>query len=195
MAKIKICGLRRETDIYFVNELLPDFVGFISSGGFKRSIDLSTLKNLRSRLNDSIKAVGVFVDEDLATVNHVAAEAKLDFVQLHGGEDVDYVKSINAPVIKMLKPTDFDKINDFAPYVDYFLFDSGTGTGKLFDWSKIPKTDKPFFLAGGLNCENLEKAIKNINPFAVDMSSSVETDGIKDYDKIKRVIKTVRRTK
>lgn len=189
MARIKICGLRRECDVDYVNELKPDFAGFIMTSGFRRSVD--NADELITRLDDDIKSVGVFVDEDIDVVNN----ANVDFVQLHGGEGVDYCKMVQKPIIKMLKPNDFDKIGEYEPYVDYFLFDSGTGTGKVFDWSMIPSTSKPFFLAGGMDEDNIDLAINSINPYAIDLSSAVETDGYKDYDKIKTVIDIVRRTK
>lgn len=194
MAKIKICGLKRQEDIAFVNELKPDYIGFILTNGFKRSIDMEALRNLRDRLSGDITTVGVFVDEDIAIVNMLIKMDLIDMVQLHGSETVDYIRQIDAPVIKMLKPADFDKINQYEEFVDYFLFDSGTGTGKTFDWSMIPKTAKPFFLAGGLDEGNIEKAIHEINPYCVDLSSAVETDGVKDYSKIKKIIEIVRST-
>lgn len=192
MAKIKICGLKRLEDIEYANELMPDFVGFILSDGFKRSIKPQQAVQLKAKLSDNIKAVGVFVDEPSEAVDCFLRQGVIDIVQLHGSETPEFCSKINAPVIKMLKPTDFDKISQYEPYVDYFLFDSGTGTGKTFDWSKIPKTQKPFFLAGGLNKENIHLAIKTVNPYAVDLSSCVETDGCKDYIKIKEVMECVR---
>ena len=192
MAKIKICGLKRLGDIKYANELVPDFVGFILSDGFKRSIKPQQAVHLKAKLSDNIKAVGVFVDEPAEAIDCFLRQGVIDIVQLHGGETPEFCSKINAPVIKMLKPTDFDKISQYEPYVDYFLFDSGTGTGKTFDWSKIPKTQKPFFLAGGLNKENISLAIKTVNPYAVDLSSCVETDGCKDYIKIKEVMECVR---
>lgn len=192
MAKIKICGLKRLEDIKYANELVPDFVGFILSDGFKRSIKPQQAVHLKAKLSDNIKAVGVFVDEPAEAIDCFLRQGVIDIVQLHGGETPEFCSKINAPVIKMLKPTDFDKISQYEPYVDYFLFDSGTGTGKTFDWSKIPKTQKPFFLAGGLNKENIPLAIKTVNPYAVDLSSCVETDGCKDYIKIKEVMECVR---
>lgn len=192
MAKIKICGLKRLEDIEYANELMPDFVGFILSDGFKRSIKPQQAVQLKAKLSDNIKAVGVFVDEPAEAIDCFLRQGVIDIVQLHGSETPEFCSKINAPVIKMLKPTDFDKISQYEPYVDYFLFDSGTGTGKTFDWSKIPKTQKPFFLAGGLNKENIPLAIKTVNPYAVDLSSCVETDGCKDYIKIKEVMECVR---
>ena len=194
MSKIKICGLRREQDIDYVNELKPDFIGFILTAGFRRSISRETAKMLKSRLSKDITAVGVFVNESAEAVNSFVAQGIVDIVQLHGDESAETCRQINAPVIKFLK-CDGEvqaKISEYENAVDYFLFDSGTGTGNTFDWSKIPKTDKPFFLAGGLGSDNLRKAIKEIKPYAVDLSSSVETDGLKDKEKIKTVTEIVR---
>lgn len=195
MAKIKICGLRRDDDISYVNKLRPDYAGFILSNGFRRSIDMKTVTHLRNRLAAGITAVGVFVNENEEIVNACIKMGVIDMVQLHGDESAEYCKKIKAPVIKVLKPDTFDKISEYEPYADYFLFDSGTGTGKTFDWSAIPDTEKPFFLAGGLDRDNLKQAIETVKPYAVDMSSSVETDGIKDYNKIKEIIDIVRTSK
>lgn len=192
MAKIKICGLRRLDDVSYVNRTQPDFAGFILSSGFRRSIDESTAIELVKNLHMSIKRVGVFVDEPVENVNRLASVLSLDYVQLHGNESPQYCKEIQKPIIKMLKPNGFDKIGEYSDLVDFFLFDSGTGTGKTFDWDKVPNTDKPFFLAGGIDSENITSAIKNINPYAVDLSSSVETNGVKDYDKIKQIIDIAR---
>jgi len=186
MAKIKICGLRRQEDIDYVNSLKPDYIGFILTVGFRRSIDYETAKTLKSRLSKDIKAVGVFVDENIENVNRLAENGIIDIVQLHGSESPEYCSKINMPVIKALKPCDFDKISAYEPFADYFLFDSGTGTGRAFDWNIIPKTEKPFFLAGGLDESNIKDALINIMPYALDVSSSVETDGFKDFNKIKK---------
>lgn len=186
MAKIKICGLRRTEDIDFVNELKPDFAGFIMSKRFRRYA--KGIDGLLPNLSKEIKSVGVFVDEPIELVNSF----DFDYVQLHGSESPEYCSMVKAPVIKMLKSKDFNKIPEYEPYVRYFLFDSGEGTGRVFDWSTIVKTKVPFFLAGGIDKNNLHRAIDEINPFAVDVSSSVETDGVKDFDKMKEVIDIVR---
>lgn len=190
MAKIKICGLRRAIDIDYVNELKPDYVGFILSDGFKRSISIETAKMLKAKLDNKIKAVGVFVNDDIEKINNTVNQGIIDLVQLHGNETADYCKKINAPVIKYFKPDMFEQIGEYD--TDYLLFDSGTGTGKAFDWSKIPTTDKPFFLAGGIGCDNIKAAIENVNPFCIDLSSSVETDGYKSYDKIKKIMEIMK---
>lgn len=190
MAKIKICGLRREADIDYVNALQPDYIGFILTDGFRRSIDVDTAKMLKSKLDKNIKAVGVFVDDDMQKINQLTDDGVIDIVQLHGSESNEYCKKINAPIIKCFKPCMFDCINEYD--ADYFLFDSGTGTGKTFDWSKIPPTDKPIFLAGGINKDNISKAIQDIKPYCIDLSSAVETNGIKDYNKIKEIMEIMR---
>ncbi len=195
MARIKICGIRRDEDVQYVNATMPDYIGFILSSGFRRSIEIGTAQSLSENLDSGIKKIGVFVNEDSEYINGAIDTIGLDIVQLHGDESPQLCDEIAVPVIKVLKPNDFEKIGDFEPYVDYFLFDSGTGTGKTFDWDNIPTTTKPFFLAGGLNSDNIAVAIEKIRPFAVDLSSAVENDGVKDFDKIKQIIDIVRSTK
>ena len=188
MAKIKFCGLRRKEDIEYVNSLKPDYAGFILSGGFKRSIDIQKARELAADIDKDISIVGVFVNPTLEETNLDF----IDYIQLHGDESPAFCKSLSKPVIKVLKPKDFDKVDEYKEYVDYFLFDSGYGTGSTFDWDIIPKTDKQFFLAGGLDKDNIKLAISKVNPYAIDLSSSVETDGVKDYNKMKQVINIVR---
>lgn len=190
MARIKICGLRREQDIEYVNELKPDYAGFILTDGFRRSIGIDMMRQLRSQLCSDIKAVGVFVDDDADKINALVSEGLIDMVQLHGRESTDYCGRINAPVIKYFRPDMFDTVHSYD--TQYFLFDSGTGTGTAFDWSAIPCTDRPFFLAGGMNANNIKKALDEINPYCIDVSSAVETDGNKDYHKIKQIIDIIR---
>lgn len=190
MSKVKICGLRREQDIDYVNELKPDYIGFILTAGFRRSIDAETARLLKSRLDKGITAVGVFVDDDIEKIHSFVSQGIIDTVQLHGNESAAYCKKIQAPVIKYFRPETFGRIREYD--VDYLLFDSGTGTGKAFDWSLLPETEKPFFLAGGISADNLRAAIENIHPYAVDLSSAAETDGFKDYNKIKKILEIAR---
>ena len=165
MAKIKICGLKRAEDIEYANEFKPDYIGFILSPGFKRSIDRETAKMLKSLLSKDINAVGVFVNDCLENIDYFLKNGIIDTVQLH-------------------------KVNEYD--ADYFLFDSGTGTGKEFDWSNIPQTDKPFFLAGGINKDNISRAIATVKPYCIDLSSAVETNGVKDYNKIKEIMEIMK---
>lgn len=190
MAKIKICGLRRDEDVEYVNELQPDFIGFILTDGFKRSIDIKLARSLKASLSPNIKAVGVFVDDDIDKINYCLDNSIIDIAQLHGSESPDYCKRVKGEVIKVFKPDSFDRIEEYD--TDYILLDSGTGTGKAFDWSLIPCVDKPMLLAGGINADNIAEAIDTIKPFGIDLSSAVETDGFKDYSKIKRIMEIVK---
>lgn len=192
MAKIKICGMRRDEDIDFANSLHPDYIGFVLTEGYRRSITPETAARLKKRLGGGIKAVGVFVNDGADKINLLLERNVIDIAQLHGDESPEYCKMIKAPIIKYFncshgEPDDLDKYD-----VEYFLFDSGTGTGRAFDWSNIPKTDKPFFLAGGISESNVKQAIDTAKPFAVDVSSSVETNGYKDYKKMKRFMEMAR---
>lgn len=190
MAKIKICGLKRKEDIYYVNELKPDYIGFILTDGFRRSISVSLARELYSLLDKDIKTVGVFVNDDIEKINSAVDEGIIDIVQLHGQESPEYCKKIKAPVIKYFAPQDFDNITDYD--TEYYLFDSGTGSGKTFDWDKIPQSEKPFFLAGGINKNNIKTAIDRINPYCIDLSSAVETNGVKDYNKINEIMECMK---
>lgn len=195
--KIKICGLRRIEDIDAVNEAKPDYAGFILSEGFRRSIDLMKMRELKERLSKEIPAVGVFVNEDPDRISKLLLEGVIDLAQLHGNEPEEEVirirESTGKPVIKYVRAADAAQIEGWlGSSADYLLFDSGTGTGKTFDWSAIGGIERPFFLAGGLSAENLEEAYHRVNPFAADLSSGVETDGWKDRDKILQAVKKVR---
>lgn len=184
--KIKICGIFRDCDIDFVNEACPDYIGFVFAKS-RRQISAEQATVLRRKLDPQITAVGVFVDDDIPQINRMVAEKVIDIVQLHGGENEDYISRINAPIIKVVK------IGDEIPQnADYILFDGAVaGSGNTFDWSQLPKTDKLFFLAGGINIENIDRA-KKLNPYAIDISSGVETDGVKDKNKISEIVGTVK---
>lgn len=196
MNRIKICGLTRECDIEAVNEYLPDYIGFILSLGFRRSIDFGRAKQLSKAADSKITKVGVFVNENGEYIKRFIGNGIIDAVQLHGNEPPDLINELREtgiPVIKMLKcPKETYAETERYSGADYFLFDSGTGSGKAFDWSLLPKCKKPFFLAGGIGINNVEKAKAEISPFCFDVSSSVETNGFKDKNKIKQIIERVR---
>ncbi len=192
MAKIKICGLRREQDIKYVNALMPDYIGFVLSPGFRRSITVETARRLKALLSDKITAVGVFVNDSADKINSLFEDGIIDIAQLHGSESPEFCRYIKAPVIKYFNCAG-GMPDDLKAYdADYYLFDSGTGTGRNFNWNHIPETDKPFFLAGGISEKNVRAAIETADPFAVDVSTSVETDGYKDFEKIKRFMEMAR---
>lgn len=202
--KIKICGLRTQEDIRIVNREKPDYAGFVFAPG-KRQIDISQAKILKSFLEPEITAVGVFVNAPFEEVCAIADKNILDCIQLHGDEDETYIRHLreltDKPVIKAIRVRNTKDIRkgDHLP-CDYLLLDAYQkeqygGSGHTFDWSMIPKMTKPFFLAGGISERNLEEAIQTYQPFALDVSSSVETAGKKDADKVKRIIELVRNRK
>ena len=206
--KIKLCGLKRIEDIEAVNEAKPDYIGFIFAKKSRRYVSTETAERLKQHLNPDIEAVGVFVNEDIDKVIEQAKKQVIDVIQLHGEEDVAYVKDLKKAVdvliikaISMTKPDARQQINMWEiSDVDYLLLDSGNGgTGEQFSYKllqEIGNLKKPYFLAGGLNPENLENAVQqqqNNQPYALDLSSGIETNGIKDLNKIKKAVEAARR--
>ena len=196
MTKIKFCGLSRLCDIEAANELKPDYVGFVFAEKSKRYVDLQTAKNLKQNLNHEIKSVGVFVDEKIENIISIANMNIIDLIQLHGNENELYIKQLrnftDKIIIKAFKIKSQDDIyNAEKNIADYVLLDSGTGTGKIFDWNLI-SLSRPYFLAGGLNPENVSEAVKILKPFAVDVSSGIEgCKGFKDKNKMSEFISAV----
>lgn len=200
MTKIKICGLRRLRDIEAVNAARPDFAGFVVEvPGSRRSVDKRELRELAGRLEEGILSVGVFVNAPPELVAELLEEGTLDLAQLHGQEDEIYMAELRRltekPLIQAFSiQTGQDAEQALESRADYLLLDQGRGgTGQTFDWSLLPEINRPFFLAGGLGEENLERAIRQVRPWAVDLSSSLETDGQKDPEKIRRAVELVRR--
>lgn len=193
--KIKICGLFQNVDIDYVNEALPDYIGFVFAKS-KRQVSYDQAKIMSSKLDKRIKAVGVFVDASINEIVKLVNNQIIDLVQLHGDEGIDYIEQlkakINIPIIKAIKMTPETDLGKNIFPVDYYLLDSAiSGSGKTFDWSLIKKLDKPFFLAGGIDSGNLDDAIK-INAYAIDVSSGVETNGIKDSNKINEIVRRIK---
>ena len=194
--KIKICGLTREEDIRIVNDVRPDYVGFVFAGN-KRKVDEAQAARLRQLLDENIPAVGVFVDAPIEQIYRLVKAKTVQLVQLHGNEDEDYItalnESCNVPVIKAFSvqtKADIEKARESS--VSWVLLDNGKGgTGERLPWELIPSLKRPFFLAGGLSPENVREAA-TYRPYALDVSSGVETNGKKDKDKIKRFVTYVR---
>ena len=198
MPKIKICGLSRPEDITYINEAKPDYCGFIIDvPKSRRNVSISKVRELVQNLESQICPVGVFVNKDCGEVAQLLNEGTIQIAQLHGQEDEAYIRRIQKntghQVIKVFSvKTAQDIENALKSPADYILLDQGGGgTGQTFDWSLIPEIDRPFFLAGGLGADNLETAVRTIHPYAVDLSSSVETDGMKDRDKILKAVQLV----
>lgn len=219
MVKIKICGMRRSEDIEMANRYKPDYIGFVFADS-PRKVSYEQAKELSELLSDAIVPVGVFVNEHMKLIVDLFKDGIIEMAQLHGDEDENYIKNLKAksleqtgseiPVINAIEIRDTDddaddcddtedinynkRLLEWRDSVsDYFILDSGKGSGKTFNWELVDSEilSKPFFLAGGLNSENLSSAIEEFNPFAVDLSSSVETDGFKDEEKIKEIIEII----
>jgi phosphoribosylanthranilate isomerase len=191
--KIKICGITNEEDIRIVNTFKPDFIGFVFAES-QRKIDFDIAINLKKILNPDILSVGVFVNENIRNIDFLVKNRTIDLIQLHGEEDEEYINKLkelnpNTKIIKAIEIKNEENFKDIkADNIDYFLLDSGKGSGKTFDWNLIKNDlNKPFFLAGGINQENLKEAFK-INPYAIDLSSGTEKNGVKDYELIKSII-------
>lgn len=199
--KIKICGLRRQEDIRAVNEAKPDFCGFIVEVPRSfRSVTASQVRALAAGLDQEILAVGVFVNAPETLVADLLNEGSISLAQLHGQEDENYIqrlrKMTERPLIKAFSVrTEADIEKALKSTADYILLDQGGGgTGRSFDWSLVPSMERKFFLAGGLDADNLEEAVHRLHPYAVDLSSGVETDLWKDPAKIRKAVEIVRGT-
>jgi len=207
--KIKICGLFREQDIDYVNEAKPDYAGFVFAES-KRKVTPAFAAGLRRRLSGEIIPVGVFVNASVADIVALYNDNVIVIAQLHGNEDDEYITRLKeastaggkkpVEVIKTISPlpTPRSLLPSFsAKGVDYYLIDSGAGSGKAFNWELLisPRVEaikaKPWFLAGGIGLDNIEQAL-SFNPYALDVSSGAETDGIKDREKILQLVSIVR---
>ncbi len=196
--RIKICGLRRREDIRYVNAAKPDFAGFILNyPKSHRSCTPEQVRELTAQLDKDIVPVGVFVNEDPATVIKLMQEGVIAVAQLHGEESPEEIRRIqeatHKPVIKAFRirgKEDVQRAID-SP-AEYILLDQGYGDGRTFDWNLVPPIDRPWFLAGGLNLDNLKEAVLRLDPFGVDLSSSVEIEKCKDEQLIRRTVELVR---
>ena len=199
MVKIKICGLKRLEDIEIVNKYKPDYIGFVFADS-KRKVSHVLASELKGNLDSDIISVGVFVDASQDEVLELFDKGIIEVAQLHGSEDEDYIASLKDKTdnkLKIINAVEMSQAIDLNEYVnthaDYLLLDSGKGSGKTFDWRLIGKDlKKDFFLAGGLDISNICRAIEEFKPYAVDLSSSLETDGFKDENKIKEIMEVIR---
>ena len=196
MTKIKFCGLMSENDIAYANEIRPEYIGFVFASFSRRCIDKEHASHLKSLLDDDIKAVGVFVDEDIETIAEYLSEGIIDIAQLHGSEDDEYIKKLKdmtgKPVIKAFKIGSLDDIDKAVKSkADHILLDAGSGDGRVFDWSYLKDIKRDYFLAGGLDETNAAQAVM-LEPYGVDVSSGIETDGKKDKEKMKAFAANIR---
>jgi len=197
MTKIKLCGLSRPCDIEVANTLKPEYIGFVFASKSRRYVSPEKAVQLKQMLSKDIQAVGVFVNESVETVARLLDKNMIDIAQLHGEEDDNYIKNLRTltdkPIIKAFRiRNDKDIIEAQNSTADYILLDSGAGTGEVFDWVLIQNIRRIYFLAGGLGLNNIRKAINELHPFAVDVSSGIETNGVKDKEKMAEFIAAVR---
>ena len=198
MTKIKLCGLSRRCDIDAANALMPDYVGFVFAEGSKRRVTPAQAQALKNALSPRILAVGVFVDEAPATVAALLGGGIIDAAQLHGGEDAAYIRALrrmtDRPIWQAFRVrTRADVEQAGRSEADCILLDAGAGTGTAFDWSLLDRVERPYFLAGGLDTENVAGAIRLLRPFGVDVSSGIESGGGKDAEKMAAFVAAVRR--
>ena len=195
MTRIKMCGLRRMEDIEAVNEVRPEYIGFVFFPGSRRYITAADAGKLREKLNP--ETVGVFVDEDPETVAALLEDGIIDMTQLHGHEDERCLENLRRltgkPLIRAFRvrsPEDVRLAQSSS--ADGILLDAGAGDGRTFDWSFLQGIRRPYFLAGGLDPENVSRAVRGLKPFAVDVSSGIETGGYKDINKMRAFVRAVR---
>lgn len=202
--KIKLCGIKRPEDIAYMNKFRPDYIGFVFAGT-RRRITPQTAAALAEKLNKGIRKVGVFVDEPPESIEKTAKLAGLDAVQLHGRESAETIEKLRnllpgVEIWKAVRVRDRDSIPDAQKLgADLLLLDSFSaseygGTGKTADFGLIRQA-KPralYFLAGGLNSENIGAIVREFSPYGVDISSGIETGGVKDCRKIEQIMRILR---
>lgn len=195
--KVKICGLSRPADIEAVNQYQPDYAGFIINfPKSHRNCTPEQVQALHAQLSDSIPAVGVTVNQPLETVAALLEQGVIDIAQLHGQEDESYIDELKwrtgKPVWKAFRIRSADDLDAArASSADMILLDNGYGTGETFDWTLVRDIGRPFILAGGLCEDNIDDAAK-MQPDTMDISSGVETNRVKDPDKIRTLIERIR---
>ena len=197
MTRIKLCGLSRLQDIETANTLLPEYVGFIFAPKSRRCVTRQHAADLKRHLAPGIRAVGVFVDEPPENVAKIVKRGVIDLVQFHGGEDETYLRRLRElTAVPLIQAFRIRSGKDLAAAerstADYVLLDAGAGDGKVFDWSLLENFRRPYFLAGGLDTENAGPAVRMLHPFVVDVSSGIETEGVKDPEKMKAFVSAVR---
>jgi len=200
MTKIKICGLTQLKDILWVNDLKPDYVGFIFASS-RRQLTPLMAADIARNINPEIKKVGVFVNPTRKEINNVISICPLDILQLHGQESHEFCNELKVPVWKSFRMQTkeiLDRLKDYN--VDAFLLDGyhpmisgGVGVSFPWEWARdLDTRGTPLVIAGGIDVDNVQRVISLLHPSVVDVSSSVEVDGLKDYRKIERFIRKVR---
>jgi phosphoribosylanthranilate isomerase len=197
MALVKVCGIREYEHATAAVEAGVDAIGFVFAES-KRKVSLKHAQNISKKLPEHVKKIGVFVNASLEELTESYESVGLDFVQLHGSESPLFCEKLNLPFIKAFRiksEDDIDRVHEYKN-ASYYLLDSATGpyqggNGTQFNWGLLDEKEidqSKLILAGGLNPDNIQNAIEIVQPSMVDVSSGVETNGVKDIDKIKRFI-------
>ncbi|MBQ9663572.1 MAG: phosphoribosylanthranilate isomerase [Oscillospiraceae bacterium] len=197
MTKIKLCGLSRVKDIETANALQPDYIGFVFAAKSRRYIPPVEAAELKRLLLPGIRAVGVFVNEAPETVARLLNEGVIDIAQLHGTEDEITIRKLRGltdrPLIQAFRiASEADLRRAEASSADEILLDAGAGTGTVFDWNLLLGAKRRYFLAGGLDPRMVRGAIRSLRPYGVDVSSGIETGGVKDPEKMAAFVAAVR---
>lgn len=196
---VKICGLQSKADIEAASALDLDAIGFVFAPKSRRFVSFTQAKTLKEQLRKDIQAAGVFVNAPIQTIVQAASEKIIDLVQLHGSEDSEYIQSLKSvcslPVIQAFRiESSADLVKARESTADRILLDAtAPGSGKAFDWSLLQDFDRDFILAGGLNPDLVEEALKLQKLTGLDVSSGVESDGKKDPEKMKAFVQAARR--
>ena len=197
MTRIKLCGLTRPCDIEAANRLKPDYIGFVFAIKSRRYVSPEQAEALKKQLSPEIRAVGVFVSEDPETVAGLLNRGIIDLAQLHGSEDEAYLTRLreltDRPLLQAFRVAGEEDLHRAeSSSADGILLDAGAGDGAVFDWKLLKGWSRPYFLAGGLEPGNVREAIWILQPWGVDVSSGIETDGKKDPEKMAAFVTAVR---
>ncbi|MER2235236.1 MAG: phosphoribosylanthranilate isomerase [Candidatus Limivicinus sp.] len=197
MTRIKLCGLTRPCDIEAANRLKPDYIGFVFAKKSRRYVSPEQAEALKKQLSPEIRAVGVFVSEDPDTVAGLLNRGIIDLAQLHGSEDEAYLTRLrdltDRPLLQAFRVAGEEDLHRAeSSSADGILLDAGAGDGAVFDWKLLKGWSRPYFLAGGLEPGNVREAIRMLQPWGVDVSSGIETDGKKDPEKMAAFVTAVR---
>ncbi|EOT39955.1 hypothetical protein I568_01387 [Enterococcus columbae DSM 7374 = ATCC 51263] len=197
MSKIKFCGIQPTSDLNFINQLAPDYIGLVFAQNSQRVVNFEAAQRISQQLHRKILKVGVFVDAPKNLIASLVEEKVIDLIQLHGHENEavinDYKQSFKLPIIKAFGiQNQTDVLKALHSPADYLLFDyKQAGSGQCFDWRYIQNVNRKYFLAGGINRNNLKQALA-LKPYAIDLSSAIETNGIKDNQKMQTIINQLR---
>lgn len=197
MTQVKLCGLTRAADVEAANQLQADYVGFVYAPHSRRRVSVDQARQLRRGLSSHVSPVGVFVNAPVEFVAGLLNDGTIELAQLHGDEDENYLAELRRlspkPIIQAFRLRQAEAVaaaHDSS--ADYVLVDSGSGSGEVFDWELARQLRRPYFLAGGLSPLNINCALTQLAPYGVDVSSGIETDGVKDHLKMKQFVQAVR---